>query len=296
MDDRLEDTPSPVSQPMVCYRHPNRETRLRCSQCDKPICIECTHDAAVGQKCPECAKPKGRNRVVTARQAFAGPSFATSPVSFTIIGIAAVLYVAGFASRQVELELVERFALINILVDQGEWWRAITAAFLHASLWHIGFNMYALYLFGPRLEREVGSVPFAALYFAAAAAGSAASYLGRAGIVDANGSAIPTVSLGASGAIFGLFGAWIYVAYRMRTTPAGRAMFNQLATLLVINLALPLLIPRIDWRAHVGGLLAGIAIAWLWSQFAVGQRNARTIRTVIAGGLLLVLLVVIALA
>ncbi len=282
MDERTDTT--------VCYRHPNRPTRLRCSECERPICFECSHDAAVGQKCPECARPQGRYRVVTARESLAGPSFATTPVTFSIIAVAVAIYVLMFLSRDFEVELIQRFASVNVLIDQGEWWRVLTAAFLHGSLWHVGFNMYALYLFGPRLEREVGSAAFAALYFAAAAGGGAASSILGPDFVAIRAGLVPTVALGASGAIFGLFGAWMFVAYKLRSTPAGRSMFNQLGVLLLINLALPLAIPNIDWRAHLGGLVTGILVAWLWSVMAAGKPGARVIRTVIGTAALVVAL------
>ncbi len=277
MDERLGTT--------VCYRHPDRATRLRCSECDRPICAECSHDAAVGQRCPECAKPQGRHRVVDARRTTAtAPGFGTAPVTFAIIVAAAAIFVIGLTSRTAEFELLQRFASVNFLIAQGDWWRVLTAAFLHANLTHILFNMYALYIFGPRLETQVGSVPFALLYAASAAGGGAASYL--LGPAD-------QVAVGASGAIFGLFGAWIYVAYRLRTTPAGRAMFNQLGVLLLINLALPLFIPSIDWRAHVGGLIAGALVAALWGAFAVGRENVVVRRSVIAGSLFVALIALI---
>lgn len=268
----------------VCYRHPDRPTRLRCSECGRLICVECSNDAAVGQKCPECSKPHGRHRVVTAQQAFGGASFATTPVTFSIIAVAVAVYVLGFLSTEINNTLIRNFASANILVDEGEWWRVLTAAFLHGSLIHIGFNMYALYLFGPRLEREVGSPAFAALYFAATAGGGAASTIFGPTFV---------LSIGASGAIFGLFGAWMFVAYKLRATPAGRAMFNQLGVLLLINLALPIIIPNIDWRAHVGGLITGIAVAWLWSVLAAGRSNARVIRTVSGTAVLLIALALV---
>ena len=271
----------------VCYRHPDRPTRLSCSSCGRPICVECSRDAAVGQKCPECAKPTGRHRVVDARRALGPPTMATAPVSFTIIGIAVAAFLLGMASDQFRVETLVRFAQYNAAIAAGDWWRVFTSAFLHANVTHILFNMYALYLFGPRMEQEVGSVPFAGLYFASAAGGGALSYLlGPAG----------GVSVGASGAIFGLFGAWLFVSYRIRHTPAGRAMFNQLGILLAINMALPLIIRNIDWRAHVGGLLVGVAIAALWARFAAGQPDARRIRTSIAAAaiVLLVILVIVA--
>lgn len=257
----------------TCYRHPDRATRLSCSSCGRPICVECSQDASVGQKCPECAAPDPRARVVHARTTIGRPNRQTSPVAFAIIGITVVIYVAGMLSADIDRWLINNLSQANFLVATGDWYRIFTAALLHGGIMHIFFNMYALYLFGPRLEQQVGSTAFAALYVAAAGAGGAVSYaLGP----------LNQVSVGASGAIFGLFGAWLFVAWKMRSTPGGRAMFNQLFILLAINLALPLLVPNIDWRAHLGGLAAGIGIAWLWSVLAVGKPNARAIRTVIA--------------
>lgn len=205
-------------------------------------------------------------------------------MTFTIIAIAAAFFFIGLASPDIRFRLFELLQSDNRLIAQGEWWRVLTAAFLHAGLTHILFNMWALYVFGPRLETQVGSVPFAALYIASAAGGGAASYL----FGPAN-----QLAVGASGAIFGLFGAWIYVAWRLRATPGGRAMFNQLGVLLLINLALPLLIPNIDWRAHVGGLVTGAGIAALWANFAVGRPNVVQIRTWIATGVFIGLMTLV---
>jgi membrane associated rhomboid family serine protease len=291
MDERLETT--------VCYRHPDRPTRLRCSECNRPICVECSHDAAVGQKCPECAKPHGRYRVVDARRAVAGPSFETSPVTFSIIAVTAAIFLLSFASIDLSRELEDQLSWIKVLIEDGELWRMVSPVLLHGGILHIGFNMYALYLFGPRLEREVGGVAFAAMYLAAAAGGSLLSVLTapESFLVPAlrAGEAVlvwAPRSIGASGAIFGLFGAWIFVAYKLRSTPAGRAMFNQLAVLLLLNAALPLFIPNIDWRAHLGGFATGILIAWSWSALAVGKPNARRIRATIAIALLVIALAI----
>ncbi len=257
----------------TCYRHPDRITGLSCTSCGRSICVECSHDASVGQKCPECAAPKERTRVVNARQSFGRPSFQTTPVSFTIIAVTAAIYVIGLLSHEADVWFFQHFAQFNVLVALGEWWRIFTAALLHGGTMHILFNMYALYLFGPRLEQQVGGPAFAALYVATAGTGGMVSYI----FGD-----IGQASIGASGAIFGLLGAWMFVAWKMRGTPGGRSMFNQLGILLAINLALPLFVNGIDWRAHVGGLLGGVLIAWLWSVLAVGKPNARTIRTIIA--------------
>ncbi len=270
----------------VCYRHPDRPTGLSCSECGRPICAECSIDAPVGQRCPECAKPTGRHRVIDARRIVAGPSFETSPVTFTLIGISVALFVVALGSASIDRRLFNDFSAYNYAISQGEWWRILTAAFLHLNTVHILFNMYALYLFGPRLEQQVGSVAFASLYFASAAAGGAASYLL---------GPLNQASVGASGAIFGLFGAWMFVAYQLRKTQMGRVMFNQLILLLALNLALPLIAPSIDWRAHAGGFVTGLLIAALWAEFAKGRSNARAVRTGIGTAVLVFMILIVAL-
>ena len=245
-----------------CYRHPDRATGLSCSTCGRPICVECSQDTPVGQKCPECAKPTGRHQVITARQ-LNRPTPVTQAILYTNV---AIFLVAFFTGRG---DLTIRFGQINQLVLEGEWYRMITAAFLHADMLHIAFNMYALYIFGPQIERQMGGVPFAAMYLSAALAGSAAYLVSGAG----------GVAVGASGAIFGLFGAWIGATYSQRHTPAGRALFRRLAMLLAINLALPLFVPRIAWEAHVGGLVAGLLIVAAWQRLPGREARATNLRT-----------------
>ena len=269
----------------VCYRHPDRPTYLACSECGRNICPDCSHDAPVGQKCPECVRAAGRQRVVNARAATAGPSFQANPVVFSLIAINVVIYLVGLASSSLRFELLVNFAASSAAFEAGEWWRGLTAAFLHGGTMHILFNMYFLYIFGPRLERQVGSIAFSGIYLASAAGGSLATYL--FGPENA-------LSVGASGALFGLFGAWLYAAYRQRGTAAGSAMFNQLGAILLINMALPLFIPNIDWRAHLGGLFTGIVVAFLWEQIAAGRQNARRMRAIVAFAVLFAVLALLA--
>lgn len=265
----------------VCYRHPDRPTYLSCSECGRPICPDCSHDAPVGQKCPECVRAAGKQRVVHARNITGGPSFQTSPVVFSLIAINVAIFVLGFTSRTVEIDLLNNFSAWTPAIEAGEWWRGLTAAFLHGGMMHILFNMYFLYIFGPRLEQQVGSVAFSGIYLASAAGGSVATFL----FGPSN-----AISVGASGALFGLFGAWIYAAYRQRGSAAGSAMFNQLGGLLLINMALPLFIPNIDWRAHLGGLVTGIAVAFLWEQIAAGRKNAKQMRVAISFAMMVAML------
>lgn len=152
--------------------------------------------------------------------------------------------------------MVGGLAEAGVGVAAGQWWRMVTAAALHGSMFHILFNMWALYAFGPQIERESGSLPFLSIYLSAAAGGSLFVYWFSDPFV---------FSIGASGAIFGLFGVWVAGAYRLRHTWFGRRVLSQLGVLLAVNFALPLFIPNIAWQAHLGGILTGLVIGLLWS-------------------------------
>jgi membrane associated rhomboid family serine protease len=256
-----------------CYRHPDRATRLSCTECGRPICVECSNDAAVGQKCPECARPIGRNRVIHARS-MRHVDRITTPVTWGLIAINVAIFVLGMLSTELDRQLFVNGAQYRPAIEAGEWWRVFTSMFLHVDVAHILFNMWALYLFGPALERRFGSTSFATLYLATG--------LGGASLYYAVGRFEPAI--GASGAIFGLMGALLAATYRQRHTAAGRAVFGQLMLLLGINLVLPFIIPNIAWEAHVGGLVAGIAIAAAWDRLPHGRKGAATQRVIIAGG------------
>lgn len=188
----------------------------------------------------------------------------SAPVTFTLL----VVYVVVFGIEQVfgsAAPLTVLGAQINAFVLAGEWWRVLSATMLHAGITHLAFNGYALYVLGPQLERGVGSPAFGALYVAAGLAGGLAFLVGA-----------PTQNaVGASGAIFGLFGAYLAAAWVNRDTPAGRAGLAQLGILLAVNLALPLLVPSIAWQAHLGGLVAGAVIGLSWA----GDRRRRDRRS-----------------
>lgn len=266
------------STTVYCYRHPDRATRLSCTECGRPICVECSRDAAVGQKCPECATPIGRNRVIHARTMRHVDRLST-PVTWTLIAVNVGIFLVGMLSPDVRREIFVNAAQYRPLIEEGEVWRVFTAMFLHAdTITHILFNMWALYLFGPALERRFGPASFAALYVATGLAGGS--------LYHAVGRLEPAV--GASGAIFGLIGALVAATYRQRHTPAGRAVFSQLMLLLLINLSLPFLIPNIAWEAHLGGLVAGISIAAAWDKVAHDQRGAPMQRVIIAAAVAVV--------
>lgn len=185
-----------------------------------------------------------------------------APATKTFIGLAVVFFVlTGFGRGGGPI--FEALAQWNVAVAAGEWWRIFTPILLHASVTHILFNMWALWVLGPQIERGVGTWPFVSLFLASAGVGGAfAFYLGDP--LD--------VAVGASGAIFGLFGVWLSWAFHRRNTQGGRAMLRQIGFLLLINAAIPFLVPNISWQAHLGGLIAGFVIGEIWSRLT-GPRS-----------------------
>lgn len=193
-----------------------------------------------------------------------------------IIGLTAVIYFLADG-------LAPTLSQHSQLVEAGEWWRIFTAALVHASLTHILFNMWALYVLGPQIERGVGSGPFLALYVACAGMGGVAAQLLTGG---------PFVAVGASGAVFGLFGVWLNLAIRRRNTAYGRSLLSQLGVLLVINAALPFVFRSISWQAHLGGFVTGFVIGEIWSR--VKGSRADQIRAAVALFVALLSVVIVA--
>jgi rhomboid protease GluP len=160
--------------------------------------------------------------------------------------------------------MVDLGALFPPLVASGQYWRLFSSMFLHFGLIHIGFNMYALWLFGRITERDYGSLRFALIYVVGGFVASAASY--AFGPVNAVGA-------GASGAVFAVFGAFIAYNYRRRHVAMAAANLRSAVMLIALNLFIAFAIPGIDWRAHAGGLVAGIAAGIVGDD--IGPRSAR---------------------
>jgi membrane associated rhomboid family serine protease len=270
----------PRAEPATCYRHPDREAHIRCTRCERRICPDCMIPAAVGFQCPECVR-EGNKDVRQARTVFGGAADDNpGVVSKVLIAINVVAYVA----QQVSNTFTTRFFDIGLAIDpatgetvgvaDGEVYRLLTSAFLHGGIVHLLLNMYAIYLFGPQLEAALGRVRFITLYVLSALGGSAVSYA----------FAAPNQpSLGASGAVFGLLGAYLVVSRKLRRDTTA------VMVLLAINFAYGFLVPRIDWRAHVGGLIAGalVAVAMVYA-----PRERRTLVQV--AGCVAVLLLIVA--
>jgi membrane associated rhomboid family serine protease len=221
-----------------CYRHPDRETGVSCSSCGRP-------------SCPECASQK--TKVVRGPSGAPGTGFMSAPATYVLIAINVVMYLVelsagggGFSiptGNSVTLDL----GLFGPFVAEGEWYRMVTSGFLHASLIHIGFNMFLLYLLGRLLEPSLGTPRFVVLYVASLLCGSFGALL-----MDPN-----ALTVGASGAVFGLFGAGFLLARERGMN----SLAGELGLLIVINLVFSFTARNISVGGHIGGLIGGALCA-----------------------------------
>lgn len=227
----------------TCYRHPNRETRVSCSNCGRPICPDCMTPTPVGMRCPECA----RDRTRVTRGAV-GPSRYAAPATFALIAINVAVFLAEVATGHgglgtISSSLIPEFGLFGPSVASGEWYRLFTSAFLHAGLFHIAGNMILLFFLGRILEPGIGTPRFVAVYFVSLFAGSFGALL----------LSPDSLSIGASGAVFGVLAATFVIA-------RGRgidALASTVGILILLNLAFSFGVPGISVGAHLGGLVAG---------------------------------------
>jgi membrane associated rhomboid family serine protease len=265
----------------TCYRHPHRETYVSCVRCGRHACPDCLRSAAVGQQCVECVREGNRG----SRQAvgrFGGKVDQKPVVTYTIVALCVLAYLFELTNSAKIISNGGMFGYdphFNVGVAFGQWYRLITSAFLHEppgsgiGLTHILFNMWALIVIGPPLERLLGRSRFIALYLVSALAGSVTLYLIAPG----------QLAIGASGAIFGLFGGWIVMARKLRMD------MRQIAVLIVINLAITFLVPGIAWQDHIGGLIAGTVLT---AAYVYAPKANRTLIQVAATVAILALVVV----
>jgi membrane associated rhomboid family serine protease len=237
----------------TCFRHPGRQTYVSCVRCGRPACPDCLRPAAVGHQCVECIK-QGNQGVRRPGGRFGGSTSSVPRVTYTIMALNILLYLAQLAHSSLALD----WAMLGGAIDNGhligvvggQWYRMITSAFLPGTgglgILDIAFNMWALYIVGPALERMLGPIRFIGIYLASAIGGSVCYYfLGS----------VNTPALGASGAIFGLFGAWLILARRLNLD------WRPIVTLIVLNLVISFVgASFIAWQAHVGGLVTGIVL------------------------------------
>lgn len=239
----------------VCYRHPDKETWIRCQRCEKPICPDCMRDASVGFQCPDCVK-EGARSTRQGKAVYGGKRLTGNPMATTFALIAANL-VGFFAIRSGGGRVLDALALLPQSstrgfqevegVSGGAYWQVLTSAFSHENVLHLGFNMLALYFLGPMLEQVLGRVRFLAVYFVSAFTASAAVML----LSNPNSQ-----TLGASGSIFGLMGALVVVAFKVK------ADLRQILFWLGLNLVFTFYnTGSISWQGHLGGLIGGALTA-----------------------------------
>lgn len=261
-------TNEPSTSANFCYRHPDRQSYILCQRCGRTICPDCQTQAAVGVHCPECVK-EGRASAPRTRPAVlsAFRSSSSAPVvTWSIIAVTVVVYLLQIIPGSPVTQALLYYAPLTYT----EPWRMITALFVHSqgSIFHVLLNMYSLFIFGPILERLVGRGRFLALYLLSGLGGSVAVLLLEP----------LTPVVGASGAIFGLLGAFFVIQRRL----GGNSI--QLLVLIGINLVIGF-VPglNIAWQAHLGGLVVGAAVALVYLR--TRRADQRVIQAAMVAGI-----------
>jgi membrane associated rhomboid family serine protease len=274
---------SPVTAP-VCYRHPSKETYVRCTRCERPICPDCMNEASVGHQCPECVA-EGRRTQRPVRTAFGGSvAGRAGTTTKALIGINVVVMLISIMSGGANAvagggwggllggstPLTEWGAVLGSAVygpvgdlavhgiAHGEWYRLFTAMFLHYGVLHLLMNMYALWILGRELERVLGPVRFVGLYLLAGLGGNVAAYLF---------SAPNSMTAGASTAVFGLMAAIFVVLRRLNLSVA------PILPIIVINVIFTFVISNISVAGHLGGLAVGAVVAAILAYAPKDKRN-----------------------
>jgi membrane associated rhomboid family serine protease len=249
---------APYGQPTdalpACYRHPGRHTGLRCTRCDRPTCPECLRDASVGQQCVECVH-EGR-QTTRGPVTVAGARLVSRPLLvYALIAVNVAIYAitavqaGSFAYNSNSPLFAEWVTWPRAAVVNDQWWRVVTGGFLHYGFIHIGVNMFSLWMIGRDMERVLGRVRFAAVYFLSLIGGSMAVMLF---------AGPDTGAAGASTALFGLMGCYLVAVVRLKINP--RPILINLA----LNAFITFAVPGISIQGHIGGLVVGaIAMAAL---------------------------------
>ena len=252
-----------------CYWHPDRYAGVTCQRCERRVCAECMHTASVGFHCPACIAPQsinhGRKRISARSFARGSNASEQSLTTRTLIAVNLFAFLvtlfrggslsSGGGDVTIDFGLVgygrvlSAFSIDYVGIAEGEWWRMFTGGFLHAGFIHLAFNMFLLWMLGSQLERLLGPTSYLILYF-----GSLLS--GALGVMLLDPLAL---TVGASGAVFGLMGATVVYQLRRGVSPWS----NGIGTLLIINLIFTFARPNISVGGHLGGLLGGLLIGWL---------------------------------
>ena len=267
----------------MCYRHPGRETYVSCVRCERYACPDCMRAASVGQQCVECVG-EGARSTRQPRTTFGGRTVTGAVVTWTLVAINVAVFLVAWARPAI----INDLAMLGYTaggpphgVAAGEWYRLITSAFVvpGAGLSGLGFvdilfNMWALVFVGPTLEGLLGRIRFLAVYLLSAVGG---------GVMYYYLAPHDQLAAGASGAIYGLFGAWFVVSRRLRADTRG------IVALIAINLVISFVWHAIAWQAHIGGLLTG---ALLTAAYAYAPRRNRAAFQIAATVLVVVIIAV----
>lgn len=263
----------PDSAANYCYRHPDRQSFVLCQRCGRTICPECQTQAAVGVHCPECVR-EARQSMPTVRPAAVSAirrsmrSTDAPVVTYGIIALCALVFLAevatGLLSSNTGGAVYQQLAYVPQLTASQPW-RIVTTLFTHSSVLHILFNMFSLFVLGRQIEPMIGRLRFAGLFLLSGIGGSVGVllFLPDAAVV------------GASGAIFGLFGAYFVIARHLG------ANASQLVIVIAINLAIGFVVPGIAWQAHLGGLIVGALVGLVYMR--TRSRSQRTTQLLLVG-------------
>ena len=249
--------------PPTCPRHPGTVTYVRCQRCDRPTCPACQVPSSVGVHCVDCARRSQAGRRQP-RTLLGGNMVSDALVTKILIGLCVIVYalqilVPGLAAQSLEL----RLGFMPVVAAQ-EPWRFLTTAFLHADYMHIGFNMLTLWVLGRTLEPLLGRWRFTSIYLLSALGGSTMIYwLSWPGT-----ESWLTLTVGASGAVFGLFSAMFIVQRRFGRDTSG------IMALVGINAVVSILGANISWQGHLGGLLVGGIVSAIYAWAPRGKRKA----------------------
>ena len=260
----------------VCYRHPDRQSYILCQRCGRTICSQCQTQAAVGVHCPECVRearasaPRTKPAIVTALRRQDAPV-----VTYVLIALCVLVYIGEVALGDDFIRELVYFAPYTLI----EPWRIVTHLFVHApppQLLHLLFNMLSLFLFGRVLEQMLGRGRYLALYGISGLGGAVAVML----------LSPDRAVLGASGAIFGLLAAYFVIQRRLGLSNP------TLLVIIALNLGAGFILPGISWQAHVGGLVVGAAIAFVYMRTRrIAQRRVQVLLTIAIAVALVVVLV-----
>ena len=265
-EDQLPSPPAPTIE--VCYRHPNVQTRVHCTRCERPICPDCMIPAPVGFQCPECVEEARREFRKGPGRPFRGGISVTKALLVAIAIPFVIEIVVGGPRALFDPSaqlLFDLGAMAPPAVADGQFWRLFTAMFLHAGLLHVALNAYFFWLFGRVVESVFGRTWMLLIFLVSGFLASVASY--------AFGPVL-TLAVGASGAISGVFGAFIAYNYRRRHLAANAANLRMALTVIVLNAFIAIAYSSIDWRAHVGGLVAGLALGYLADDAVPARQRA----------------------